>query len=455
MAYDPTQYDLTANPLKQGGGYSEWFIGDLNTRLQNLQQALQSGQIDYATYQKEFQALSPEISRANRVAAIGGKQARAAEVQGLGNVNTMNTLGGVDLNTFSTQYKNLTGKDPTAQEINSFFTNIAPTLKQGGSSSYADVNNIIDKYINTQYGSQVKDFQQGQQENQLAKTQQQTQDLIQQQSDQTLKYLANPDVMSQLEQTYNKNGMLNSGAFSQGLGNTIAQGANQNTSAALGGVTIPQILNEAQTANAPYEMMLQNLNPNLQATGKNQTDFNSFQLQSDLAKELTKLQQPTGLQQWMPAIQGGLQGAGSAASKSAICLELLRRGLMNKEEYDSLHWKVLSSMFTRCRALLFYSRNGDKLVKAANEQGFNWQEAKSWFVDEPLSKETSKEAVDAYALSCKRLALIVAPELWDERVMKPNFLDFFVYIIPVMMVPGYRRCYKDLFSRTFRSLVEA
>ncbi len=59
MAFDPSQYNLSKDPLSGAGTYGEGGIVDANQRLQQLQQALQSGQIDYSTYQGLFNQLNP------------------------------------------------------------------------------------------------------------------------------------------------------------------------------------------------------------------------------------------------------------------------------------------------------------------------------------------------------------------------------------------------------------
>lgn len=454
MAFDQSQYDLTANPFSGGGTYGEGKISDALQRVQGLKQALQSGQIDYNTYNNLFQQIMPQAMQAYQGIAGGGShQATAAANAGGTTLADLSRTGGMDLNTFATQLKNLTGREPTSQDINNYFSNVAPQLNRNTNS--ADQNSLINQYLSTQYQPDIQKYQQQQQMDEGAKIQEQVQGLINKQTGQNVNYLTSPEVSEKIRASYNQGGVLNSGQYNQGIEGMLANAANLNTSNALGSVGIPEFQNMGNTFNAPYQGFLGNLNSNTQQAGQNQTSTTNFGLQSDLAKQIAGMQQPTNLQQWAPIISGALQGAGSAARKSAICLELLRQGLATWDEIDALHWKVLASMFTRCRALLFYSQNGDKLVKEANQRGFDWSEAKEWFIDEPLREKTSIGAVNRYSLACKRLALIVAPDLWDERTLKGSFLDFFRFIIPVMKVPGYRRCYKDLFKRTFLGLREA
>jgi hypothetical protein len=116
----------------------------------------------------------------------------------------------------------------------------------------------------------------------------------------------------------------------------------------------------------------------------------------------------------------------------------------------------LGSMMTRCRALYHYAKYGKQLVYEANKKGFDWSLGKKWFVDDVMSKKTSEEAVTQYSLACKKLCEIVAPHLWDERVMKSSVWDFFKFIIPVLADFGWFKCYIELFYRTIRGkLTEA
>lgn len=448
-------YDLSKNPLQGYGAYGEGKISDGVNRLKSLQQALQSGQVDYQTYQRIFQSLDPQVQQlASSIAGGGSKAASAANAGGqLTQLGNMSAVGGTDLDTFVNQFRNLTGKAPTAQDINSYFSNVTPLLSKspGGAqgTSYADVNSIINQYLSNSYQPQIQGYQQQQQQDQLNKAEQQAQGLVQQQNQANLNQFTSAPVQAQVKQAYNQNGMLDSGAYDQGIAQDVANIGQGNLSNVLGGVTIPGINNMQNTANQPYQSFLGNLNSGLQTAGQNQNAWSDFNLQKDLAEQLAGMNSPGSLQEWGPIIQGALQGGGLAigGKKSAICFELMRRGLMTEKEFDVLHWKVLPALFTRCRALYVYAKNGDLLVKKANEAGFNWQRAKSWFVDEPLSEDSASAAVHRYSLACKKLAQTVAPELWDERVLKSNIFDFFRFIIPVSMVKGYRRCYKELFHR--------
>jgi hypothetical protein len=336
---------------------------------------------------------------------------------------------------FANTYKNLTGQDPSAQDWSQFYTMLPSSLGQSGfkNTSYSDAGKLIDDYIRTNKSSDIQTYQTDQIEKQ-------SQDVIDKETKKLTEQLNTqmPDIMA----GYNQKGLLNSGAFSEGVARTLAGGASNAQISALQGTVLPSI------------MSMNPINQNYQsASGQGMANFD---LESQLAQYLANSSKPNDLQQWAPIIGGAAQGGGAAASgTSAICIELINRGLTTIDEVDKLHWKVLGSMFKRCRALYFYSKNGKELVKAANEQGFDWSKVKSWFIDYPLQAQTSEESVIRYSLACKKLAMLVKPELWDEKIMRPSFIEFFIYIIPVMMVPGYRMCYRDLFKRSYRNWVEA
>lgn len=359
---------------------------------------------------------------------------------------------------FASTFKQMTGKDPTADDYNSFYNNIVQNNIVGGGkgingTNYADVQNLINPFLQNTFGSQIQGYQQQQQQQQLQSTEKQAQDLINQQNQATIQNLTSPAVMEQFKGGMNQTGMLNSGAFSTQLADRLAQGANANQSAALGSVGLPQIGGQAATAGQPYQQFMGNMNSNLQNFGQGATNQYDFTQQQGLAQQLQHEMDPSKLQEWSPIISGGLQAAGqAAASKSAICEALIREGLATREEYNRLHWKVLPSLFTRCRALHVYAKNGDALVRAAYRKGFDWSKAKTWFIDEPIAAKTATQAIEIYSRSCKKLCALVAPELWDERVLHPKRLDFFKFIVPVLMVPGYRRCYKELFHQHFKGV---
>lgn len=222
-------------------------------------------------------------------------------------------------NQFANTFKQMTGKDPTAQDYNSFFQNIvANNILNGGKgiggTNYADVQNLVNPFIQNQYGQQIQQYQQGQQQQQLQNAQQQAQNVIDQQTKNTINYLTSQPVMEQFKGAMNQNGMLNSGLFSQQLADRLAQASNQNQSQALGSIGLPAIQGQMQTAQAPYQQWMANMNPNLQQWGQGATDHYNFNRQAELANQLAMLQQPSTLQQWSPIISSIIRGAADYAA---------------------------------------------------------------------------------------------------------------------------------------------
>ncbi len=219
---------------------------------------------------------------------------------------------------FASTFKQLTGQDPTADDFNKFYQNIVQNNIVGGGkgitgTNYADVQNLINPYLQNTYGQQIGANQQQQQQQQLQTGQQQVQNVINQQDQATVNNLTSPQVMEQYKESLNGSGLLNSGAFSTGLANNLAQAANQNQSQALGAFSLPQISGQAQTAQAPYQQFLGNMDPNLQSFGQGATNQYDLSQQQQFAQMIQQMMQPSGLQQWAPIISGALQGAGSAA----------------------------------------------------------------------------------------------------------------------------------------------
>src|SRR5579863_517580 len=309
-------YNTASDPLASGiGGGTQ----DALSRLQQLQSALQSGQIDYNTYQQLFQQFDPStLSELNNITTQGSNAANQAKGAGLGTFQNLSQLGGQDLSSFAGQLQNLTGQAPTAEDITNYFNNVGGILSSqpGGANSatYTDVNSIINQYLQNQYGPQIQAYQQQQQQNALNTAQNQAQNLVQQQNQATVNQLSSPAVQQQILGSLNNSGQANSGAFQTTLANDLANAAQGNISNVLGGVTIPGITGQESTTNQPYQSYLSNLNPNLQSYGSEQNQYSEFNLESSLANQLAQLSQPSTLTQLAPILQGALQGGGQAAA---------------------------------------------------------------------------------------------------------------------------------------------
>lgn len=315
--------------------------------------------------------------------------------------------GGVDIanrwaDQFSGIFKNLTGQDPTADDYNKFFQNVGQGIihspKGFGGSDYNDIQNLTNQYAQNQYGKQIGDYQQQQQQKQFQTGQDQIQKLIDEQNKKTLDYLQRPEVTEQFKRSYNQGGMLNSGAFEQGLADRLSGSVLQNQSAALGGFGIPSIQNESNTANAPYQGFIQNLYPGMQNYGQGQTSQFGFNQQKQLSGDLANMMQPGNLQQWAPIIQGALQGGGLAASGTYLCTHLKKLGLATKEEIDLVHDKLVNQFFSHPAEMLLYALLAPPFI--ADSDGFDWASLKSRIVDDILSEEDSLTAFNRYRDVC-------------------------------------------------------
>lgn len=452
--FNQGQYDLGADPLAGGGTYGEGKISDALQRLRGLQGALQSGQIDYGTYQKLFNQFDPQAQQAvGAITGGGSKAASAGNAAGAGQFTQLSQEGGTDLNTFAKQFQNLTGQAPTTDQINDYFTNVAPQL---AGTNTADQNSLINNFLSTQYQPQIQGYQKQQQTSALNDAQTQAQNLIQQQNQSAITNLTDPSNMQKIEGAFNQNGLLNSGAFSQGLADQLSQAANSNISNAIGGITIPGIQGIENTANAPYEQFMNGLQPGLQQAGQNQQSGINFGLQSSLAQQLAQLQQPNTLQQLAPILQGAAQGGaqGGAAATSYICLELIDRGFATLWDLHLLHYKTMPAVFKKARAFYVYAMNGRQLVEAANKKGVDWKLWLKRFLTDPMLEETSVKAVNCYALAFKDLCMEFAPDLWDERVMREGFLDSLQFIPKLLFYRPYLKALMKITNMKMRFILD-
>lgn len=427
--FNQDPYNLTTNPLTGGGTYGEGRVSDALQRLRGLQGALQSGQIDFDTYNKLFQQFDPQAQQlVQQIGGGGSKSATAANNAGAGQFGQLSNLGGQDLSTFANQFKNLTGQNAGGQDFTNYFSNVGQILGSGP-QTYADTNTAINQYLQNTYQPQIQKYQQQQQTSALDTAQKQAQDLIGQQNQQTINQLTSPQVQEQFKNAYNRNGMLDSGAFSQGLGDTLANAASGNISSALGNITLPGITGIENTYNAPYQNFLGNQNQNLQNYGQEQNQYNQFNLQKQLAEELGGGGQ-SDLQQWMPLLQGLVQGGaqGGASATSYICLELIKRGFATQYDLDMLHYEGMPAVFKKARAFYFYAQHGKELVDAANRKGIDWKPWAKRFLGDVIGVGDPVKAVNLYAKACKDLAMLCAPKLWDERVMRTSFIDSLLFI---------------------------
>lgn len=296
--FNQSPYNTATDPLAQGITSG---TQDAISRLQNLNNALSTGAIDFNTYQSLFSQFDPStLQELNNITTQGSSQANAVKNAGLGQFQNLSEEGGVGANTFASMFQNLTGAAPTSQDFQNYFSNVGQILsgQPGGpaGTNYTDLNTILGNYIQNQYGPQIQQNQQTQASNALNNSLNQAGGVVNNQIQNAVNQLTNPQTMQQIQQSLNNSGQLNSGAFTNTIANTLANSAQGDISNVLGGVAIPSLQNQVATAGQPYQNYLQNLNPNLQTYGNEQTNYNLFNLQQQIAEMLAGQSQPSELQ---------------------------------------------------------------------------------------------------------------------------------------------------------------
>lgn len=368
------------------------------------------------------------------------QQIMGNSMPGGGTWNTQNTsskLGGM-ASQFQGLFRNMVGRDPTDQEMNAMFQNIGGEVgsSPGGFSGtgYADLQNLMNPYIQNTYGPQIQQNQQGQQQNQLQGAQQQIQNLISKQVGATASDLTNPNSPTYQAFAGNMNNLgitPSSGAFQAGLGGTLGQAASNDISGALGEVSLPAISGQMQTANAPYEMALNRMYPGLADYGQNQSNLYDFGLQSALGQKMFEEAQPSGLttalgQAGMATNALGGVGTGMAGASqvtSYVCMELIKRGLICESDMNDFHIHIMPAMFKKARAFWKYAVDGKRLVDAVNAKGLDWKVFKPLLFDRVMEEPDRCKAVDLYADACHQLCISADRKLWDERVFRTSVKD--------------------------------
>ena len=173
---------------------------------------------------------------------------------------------------FSSTLKNLTGQEPTQQDWSKFWQTLPSALGQPGFSdtSYADSAKILKDYISTEYSDPMQQYTN-------KKIGEDTQNIINKQTQASIDYLNNPDVMKQIMSGYNRSGMLDSGAFNEGITNTLAGGASQAQINALQGTILPSMMSmqpinagQSSFSGEPYAQFNLQQQLSVQNTGKEQ-----------------------------------------------------------------------------------------------------------------------------------------------------------------------------------------
>lgn len=227
----------------------------------------------------------------------------------MGNSLEQGVMQGTQL--FKQQFKNLVGRDPSADELGQFQVNaLASALPNGQNPGYGDLSGISQNYIQNTFPGEVTKYQQKQQNDSLDSTQTRVQDLVKNLNQQTQDYLTNPETQNQIRGQLNNGGMLDSGAYSQTLAGLMAQGATQNQANALSGVSIPALQGIQGLSGIPYQ---QSISQGQGALGS-LNGIRDFNMQAQLAQMLGGMGQPSGFQQGLGTAFAGLQGAGNFMS---------------------------------------------------------------------------------------------------------------------------------------------
>lgn len=289
-------------------------------------------------------------------------------------------------NQFQNTMENLTGSGPTREAWQRYWDFLPSALGKGGfETSYADAQKILNDYINTEYSPQIKEYQTGVIEKDI-------QDLINKQTQSSIDYLNNPQVMGSIMAGYNQKGLLDAGAFSEGVANTLAGGANQQQIQALQGTVLPSVMS---------------MNPiNAQTQSYSSEPYTMFNMQKLLAQQLANSSKPSDLEKWAPIISGGLQGAGSAYGNSGgtfLCTKLMEMNIVTKDELIAVHNKLKRQIKKNPVYYRAYQIIAPMFIKIATKYGFDWKLLRKYLVDDVLNSKTSKEAFERYKFACINL----------------------------------------------------
>lgn len=286
-------------------------------------------------------------------------------------------------NQFGSMFKNLTGNDPSSQDWESFWKMVPGSFRSTGGfqgTSYSDMNNLVKDYIGTQYQPQEQAYQTSQLEKQ-------SQDAINKSTQANVDYLTNPQIAEQLKNSFNQGGMLDSGAYSEGIGNTLAQGASQ--------TQMNNILNNLLPS-------IQSMNPLAQQyASPSGTSMAQFNRRQSMAQDLANQASPSALQQWAPIISGGLQAAGKARGGTFLCTKLKELGLAYQEEIQMVHDKLFPVFMNHPLDLLAYFIVAPIFISKA--EGFDWKSLKSRIVDQIIEIEDPEIAFNHYKSVCKEI----------------------------------------------------
>lgn len=421
---------------------------------------LQSRQSDEQYY--AYRALSQMLGRE----PTDSELAQATVAYQGGDRNIPNVAGG---DAFVANFvKTIQAQDPAAQQqaaaessmggsqyIEEQFKNLMPTLQK----NFLDPLNAA---IEAQRGSQKginEDYM-----NQLMGIGNTQNDLLgqrmQSQRDQLMGQLTTGPEGEAFRQKYNNLGLLNSGAFNQGLSNQFGNLASQQQQDILNlGIDQQNKLTNAAGAgygiqsdlalgglNAQKNAMQLPINQGLGQFAQGQSQGNSlanslmqrgfdvsdFSQQALLAGNLSQGQGPGTLDYINAAFNGagnlGQAAGGAKTATSYVCKELIKRKLLCESDMDDFHVHIMPAMFKKGRAFWKYAMDGFRLVNAVNLRGLDWAVFKPLLFDRVMEEPDPCKAVDLYADACHQLCISSDRSLWDSRVYRTSVFDSLPFI---------------------------
>lgn len=335
---------------------------------------------------------------------------------------------------FRQMFQNATGRAPTAEELGAFQQqSLTGAINAPGDLGYSDSSSLANNFIQNQYSPLIAQHGQDVAAGQLDKSQQMIQDLVKKQTAATTADLTNQsgDTYRQFSGLMNNMGITpSSGAFQSGLGNVIGQSASNALNSALGGVSLPAISQIQGLSGLPQQTATGNMNLS------HLNSLQDFGLQESLAKMFSG--GASGAQNMLGMASSSAQGAGGLAqgygalghpgTSSYVCREMQKRGLLSATDLEDFYLHMFNAVWFKARAFWHYKVNGQKLVDAVNAAGLDWATIKPILFDRPMAESDPCKANDLFAWGCKELCETVAPELWDNRVMRTSFWDSIKFI---------------------------
>lgn len=303
-------------------------------------------------------------------------------------------------NDFVQQFTNATGRAPTSDEINQFFSQaVAPVGNTSAGFASTDPNAVVSSYVPQQYQTLIQQNQAAQ----LPNLETQIANMGTAVGQQTAQQLADPTggAYQAFSGSMNNMGITpSSGAFASGLGSTIGNAASGAISQGLTSVGFPAITGNQSPSLASLSGAGQSAETAV--SGNNENLYN-FDLQAALAQQLAKEGDPSAAQSILGMATGAAGGASSAAQGisaakglSWVCTAMRNAGVLSKEDVRALHKHLYRAFWRRPLKFIQYLLFGKMLVLLANRMNTAWSVWKPQFFDEVMAEKDPAKAVDLY-----------------------------------------------------------